>query len=1103
MVAVGALLLAVKSLDAGISGSPHDFSVLEGPFTQSSAIAPMGACSACHVPHGADLNTLWIRDLSSYRTLLEVNGGGTYSINYVQPPTIPCYDCHDTHTSGNIDDLPVQTGFSANHRPQDIAFGGDGPRGTPGYYENNPPDNTYQKGADPNLNPNDSVQLARTGGHYFKYRDPDGAGSLFRKGDKLSCRDCHDPHIYSSTWRVFIRADLPNAGDVILSSVYGSELMTNLSTGSHDNASSRRICVSCHSYSNTSTTPVRYNQVDAAYTDTSAIPKPPATVGEHSNSPSYTYVPCVSCHKHNYIDANCSQCHGFPPSPYPPARNSTPTFGAYSARDPHPQHVGRGDGQPPNSVSVYGFECTVCHATSALGSRTVTGTHNTGAYNIAFDLSALGVANPPDATSSGRWTCSNVYCHSNGGSDNTMNGTDNYFRTVQWGVTPAPLSCNGCHGVGTASGTPQFGMPNYASGPAGSATANSHARHVAQYECSVCHVNTVTGTYSSGRSIPGPSNAWHVNGGREVAFDGTNATGSYNVDNAVQANNKRCDVSCHGTGRPLLERPQWGGSVNCFGCHLGTESIYKPQDNVGLPNPVDNGEYLYSGHGRSGSNYPVSGNAPAGFGNYATAPADCYYCHSQTAPHDPPDRTNDPFRLGTASDPAGQKGTLQGPFGDNTDLLCLGCHGTAAQRGSNPNAAQGTTTVDALTHARHVMSNPKYAWPGPNYPWKCVDCHDPHGDGKSGAERIMMIRSGINAPIDVSDTAAGSDAKARTRRTDANVRSVTFNSLSGFGAGSYAQSGNGTGGTWGPCEVCHTQTTAYSRTGDNDNTHVTRITRCTTCHPHKSGFAATACKGCHGPDSVATAAAAPDVGAYWASSGHGMTSPKTINIDCEACHDVGFVTGADHKADGTAGAGPPPANINTQVWPGKTETAPNSIRNQNTAHLASSYFPAGFPTANPSNKYLYPLAFDQKCGNPASGCHPARPHYDPTYAPNGAHPQRPASPTAADNVLTFGQSMTTANPKAYYWYPSISDYPSQFYQSRSPWDIEDITTRATGMAVPDSGVRYGVCVSCHDPHGTNAPVNRPGKNTNVMLRGDTLNQSQFCNTACHTTRTPP
>jgi hypothetical protein len=114
--------------------------------------------------------------------LLDVNGGGTYQINYVHAPTIQCYDCHDNHTSGNIDDSPANSAFSSNHRPQDITFGGDGPRGVAGYYENNPPDNTATRGANRNLNTSDPAQLSKTGGHYFKYVDPDGATSAYRKG---------------------------------------------------------------------------------------------------------------------------------------------------------------------------------------------------------------------------------------------------------------------------------------------------------------------------------------------------------------------------------------------------------------------------------------------------------------------------------------------------------------------------------------------------------------------------------------------------------------------------------------------------------------------------------------------------------------------------------------------------------------------------------------------------------------------------------------------------------------------------------------------------------------------------------------------------------
>lgn len=841
-------------MNAGIVGSPHDFSQT-GPYSQSPAnIAPSGPCSPCHIPHGGDVYAIWSRNLSSYRSLLDVNGGGLYQINYVHAPTIQCYDCHDNHTGGNIDDSPVNTMFSFNHRPQDIAFGGDGPRGTAGYYENNPPDNTSARGAYRNLNPNDPTQLSKTGGHYFKYADPDGSASTYRKGDKLPCRDCHDPHAYSTNWRVFIRNNLPNAGDVTnLSPLYGSEMMTNQDTGSHDNLSSRRICVSCHTYSNTGTLPVRHDQVSTAYTDTSRLPKPPLTVNEHTNSPAVQNVPCVLCHSHNRISPNCDGCHGFSPNPYAPSRNPTPSFGPYpSGSDPHPRHVGRLDGQLPNTFSVYGFSCGTCHATSAMGSRPIPGTHANSAINVAYDFSTLGISNPPDTTSAGQLTCANVYCHSNGGSDPTMAGAGNYYRTVQWGVTtPVPLKCDKCHGVGTTLGSPEYGMPNYASGAAGSATANTHLAHVVNggYKCSVCHFNTTDNTMTiKGFPSGGVTFTYHVNGSREVVFDNTNATGSYNVD-SVQANNKRCDVSCHGTGKALAQRPQWGGTLpfGCFDCHAGAEQIYKPQMSVGAPNPVDNAEYLYSGHGRSSAqgNYPGSGNLPAGFSNYTIAPVSCFVCHARTAAHTSKS-ANDPFRLGSASDNTlgGFAGTggFTGAWADNTDALCVGCHGDTTQRATHDNQAKGATTIDALTHARGITGT-KYNWP--NSPWKCVDCHDPHGDGKSGAERFMMLRSGINAPADNTDSNAGSDVKSIPKRTDANVRSVTFNSLAGYAAGSYAQPGNGTGGTWGPCEVCHTQTTAFSRTSDNTATHAGRTSRCTTCHPHTLGFAPT-CFGCHG-----------------------------------------------------------------------------------------------------------------------------------------------------------------------------------------------------------------------------------------------------------------
>jgi len=1056
-------------------------------------------CSACHVPHGALDNGLWVRTLSGYRSKLTARDGvpGTEP-NFLLPPALQCYDCHDNHSLADFEspNTPALGVFFSGHKPQNILFGfrkdalgsmTEFPPGsstgktTPGYYETNPPGPAGDYGV------NTTAPPGETGGHYFKNDPTSSAGDAFDNGDKLPCRDCHDPHQYDTagTWQAFFRKQWPTSAvpSRLGSTAQGSSRMANAPTptgASRSDVNSRKLCAACHGYSNTS--PVNFSDIGAAYRN-APITAPPATVGEHNSA---SQEACVSCHAHNAIAANCSGCHGFPPGPYPPDRQAAQNP-PYAFPDPHPRHVGRADGQPPGSVPPYAFECKVCHATSVMGSRAQAGIHQDNVMNIAFDLSALGVPDPPDNTlpvgQSGIW-CANVYCHSNGGADNTMGGAGNYYRSVRWGFVSVPLRCNACHGPGTPDNAIDTGMPDYASGPAGSPTANSHRVHVVvnRYDCSVCHAETAQGDYTTGRSIRA-SPLKHVNGVREVVFDGTTAVAG---PAGYTSADKRCDVSCHGIGRPAAERPQWGGTLaaGCFSCHAGAEQPYKPQNDygtAGVPNPVDNAEYLYSGHGRSGSAYPGSNNAAAGFSKYAndnTEAADCYLCHSQNAAHTTKS-ANDPFRLGYGSDATGQKGTLKGAFADNTDLLCLGCHGDAAERAGHDNAAKGTATVNVRTHARGITGT-KYNWPVT--PWKCVDCHDPHGDGRPGADRYMMLRSGINAPLDNTDASAGSDAKSRPKRTDANVRSVTFNSLAGYATGSYAQPGNGSGGTWGPCEVCHTQTTAYSRTLDNTASHTSRTGRCTSCHGHAKGFAPTACKGCHGPDGVAPSA--PNISAYWTTSGHARFTVGGRPIECEDCHDASYLTGGDHKTDGSV-PGNPPNNINTEYWPGKSPLNADTNPNANTAHLRS-----GFINVSPTSRADIAKTFDNYC---ATACH-ARDYH---------RHQRGTGPPPTD-VMRFGDpgTDTTSNPKQYNWY-TLTNYATDFYKSQSPWVDNDIRA-SSGLS--DQEIAYGLCVSCHDPHGTGTTDTTGGyvAYSNHMVRGNWINDAGgFCTRACHTSRTPP
>ncbi len=254
-----------------------------------------------------------------------------------------------------------------------------------------------------------------------------------------------------------------------------------------------------------------------------------------------------------------------------------------------------------------------------------------------------------------------------------------------------------------------------------------------------------------------------------------------------------------------------------------------------------------------------------------------------------------------------------------------------------------------------------------------------------------------------------------------------------------------------------------------------------------------ACMDCHGGSDGTRpgVGGAPVVTNYWRTSGHGQAFGSRGGrgpIGCEECHDIGYLASADHRADGSAGTGPAPANLNTLTWPGKTLDA-NTRPTANTAHLRAAYFPA-----SATRKSDYARAFNRKCGDPAAGCHVVPPHNN--------HPQVPAgSVDPADNVMRFGDA-SVAEPKAYYWFPAYAEYRTGFYESRSPWVIDDLSTAAAATG-PDSAVQYGTCVSCHDPHGTGA-ADRTTAGRNVMLRGNWSTQaSTFCNAACHTTRMPP
>jgi hypothetical protein len=207
-------------------------------------------------------------------------------------------------------------------------------------------------------------------------------------------------------------------------------------------------------------------------------------------------------------------------------------------------------------------------------------------------------------------------------------------------------------------------------------------------------------------------------------------------------------------------------------------------------------------------------------------------------------------------------------------------------------------------------------------------------------------------------------------------------------------------------------------------------------------------------------------------------------IDCEDCHDTSYLTSSDHKTAGVPGA--PPLNINTLAWLGKSPLNPDTNPNLNTSHLV-----AGYIDNAATSRAAIARKFDNYC---STACH--TPGYHVHWKPNGTAPQ---------DVMRFGDHNSKANPKQYNWYSWDTSIPANyrtfFYQSRSAWVDNDIRTSA-GMS--DTTVNYGLCVTCHDPHGTGVTDTSgyPGLGTtNHMLRGNWLPPSgpgTFCNNpGCH------
>jgi predicted CxxxxCH...CXXCH cytochrome family protein len=593
---------------------------------------------------------------------------------------------------------------------------------------------------------------------------------------------------------------------------------------------------------------------------------------------------CTGCHSHNngFSAGNCTNCHG-----QPPVSLATTAPGGYTrneANNPHATHAGKG--------LNYSFQCRECHYDGISGSN-----HAQGSFQDVFvDTTgsigeAVGRKNTTADYNTTSYTCSNVYCHSNG---NPRGGTPVYTPVVwdngKGSIVGTPGECSACHGFGATL------------------TSNAHDRHVIDggYNCDTCHNSTVDAT----NKISTTGLLLHANGAKDVALK---AGGVYTSSTATCTNN--CHTNTGGTTpiRAAVWTDTVTGAAYCGSCHASAPSsgahnthfsaVQGP--NLGTNESICNTCHTYTG--------PLSATHPNGLPISMKA-TPCAPCHPNTVPvwTDPALNTCQSCHMGIASVVNG----FTAPLKDNTlynasthAYSCGLCHdGAAPHIGAGPDQKRLKSPVNTLCNQCHVtgsISNPNrtdllthtafthYTTTVAN---KCSACHEVHG-----TTNLNQIRTVINGVA------------------------ITFTNLStGFIKSTAPYDGF--------CQVCHTRTSVYKKgQAVAGNGHDQR--NCLNCHMHKvyPNYAATfafqgigGCTACHGYPPVQNTTGMKVLGNYTGAklenySGGGgahsvaghlvpTISPTLQFAGCNNCHYNTSPNGT-HNQGGTAPFKPSKVNV--------------------------------------------------------------------------------------------------------------------------------------------------------------------------------------------------
>ena len=424
----------------------------------------------------------------------------------------------------------------------------------------------------------------------------------------------------------------------------------------------------------------------------------------------------------------CNGCHGGPAA----------LGSSILATGKHQAHI--------NNSATLGtnYGCADCHAKTASNDTTV----STVANHVNAFLDYSGVRAGRSSTY-GAGSCSATYCHTSG-----KKGKAGMVGTVEPGApswSGAALGCSGCHG---AQVTPTAGVafnsvagePNYVSGAAGAANANSHQKHVAAAgaaTCANCHSKSTT----TGTTIIAGSQ--HTDGFINYTAGNGKSFG--------RGTGKTCsNVSCHGGSGIVaaVADAQWGATLDCNGCHggpaaLGTNILVSGKhtqhvnqagvigDNLGCADchakTVSSNSTISDSAKHLNAFLDYSGVKAGGSSSYSTGTGICSasYCHS--------------------SGKKGQSGMVAtvepaNPSWSGAALNCKGCHGAQVTPtagvafnsvAGEPNYTNGGSGANnANSHQKHVKTDGATT---------CVYCHSTTVD----ATGIVIVGNHTNKAVNV------------------------------------------------------------------------------------------------------------------------------------------------------------------------------------------------------------------------------------------------------------------------------------------------------------------------------------------------------------------